>query len=88
MLDTTIISFGNLKGFRYDFPIAGDTLPMHEHGEADNHISIVNKGLFKVHGDGWELTLVAGNVVDWPAHQRHEFIALEDNSCLVNIIKG
>lgn len=30
----------------------------------------------------------AGNVVDWPAHQAHEFIALEPGSRLVNIVKG
>ena len=61
---------------------------MHTHGENDTHISVVSKGSFKAHGDGWEITLVAGNVVDWPAHQEHEFIALEPNSRLVNIIKG
>ena len=88
MLQAAPISFGKLAGVRYDFPAIGDVLPMHEHSDADNHISIINKGSFKAHGDGWEITLVAGNVVDWPAHQKHEFIALEDNSCLVNIIKG
>jgi len=88
MMELSAISFGKLNGTRYDFPLAGDTLPMHTHGETDTHISIVSKGSFRAHGDGWELTLVAGNVVDWPAHQAHEFIALEPNSRLVNIIKS
>lgn len=88
MMEVSLISFGKLSGAKYDFPLVGDTLPMHTHGDLDNHISIVSKGSFKAHGDGWELTLVAGNVVDWPAHQAHEFIALEPGSRLVNIVKG
>ena len=88
MMQVLPITFGKLNGTRYDFPLAGDVLPMHMHGENDTHISIVSKGSFKAHGDGWELMLVAGNVVDWPAHQAHEFIALEPNSRLVNIVKA
>ena len=88
MLEMSSISFGKLSGTRYDFPLEGDVLPMHTHGEMDAHISIVSRGSFRAHGDGWELTLVAGNVVDWPAHQAHEFVALEPGSRLVNIVKG
>ena len=88
MLQFSPISFGKLSGTRYDFPLAGDVLPMHTHSEFDTHISIVSKGSFKVHGDEWELILVAGNVVDWPAHQAHEFTALEPESRLINIVKG
>ena len=88
MMVITPINFGNLSGRVYDYPEAGDVLPMHTHDETNNHISIVAKGSFKAHGDGWEMTLVAGNVVDWPANQAHEFIALEPNSRLVNIQKG
>jgi quercetin dioxygenase-like cupin family protein len=88
MLQVSPIFFGKLNGSRYDFPIVGDVLPMHSHQEHDAHISIVNKGSFKVHGNNWELTIVAGNVIDWPAYQEHEFIALEPDSCLINIVKG
>jgi quercetin dioxygenase-like cupin family protein len=88
MMQVSPITFGKLNGTRYDFPLAGDVLPMHTHGENDTHISIVSKGSFKAHGDGWDLTLVAGNVVDWPPHQAHEFVALEPNSRLVNIVKA
>ena len=88
MMISKPIAFGNLTGMMYDYPEAGDVLPMHTHDETNNHISIVAKGSFKAHGDGWEMTLVAGNVVDWPANQAHEFIALEPHSRLVNIQKG
>jgi hypothetical protein len=88
MLDIKPFQFGFVKGSVHDFQETGDTLAMHRHEEADNHITIVAKGSFKAHGHGWEMTLVAGNVVDWPVHKDHEFIALEPNSRLVNIIKG
>jgi len=88
MLQPSPVTFGRLNGFLYDFPVTGDTLPMHTHDEATTHISIVSKGSFKAHGDGWDMTLVTGNVVDWPANQAHEFIALEPDSRLINIVKG
>ena len=88
MMEMTPISFGFLTGRLYDFPEINDVLPMHTHGEVGNHISIVSKGSFKAHGNGWEMVITAGNVVDWPANQAHEFIALEPNSRLINITKS
>ena len=41
MLRTKLITFGKLSGAVYDFPVAGDDLPMHSHGEADVHITVV-----------------------------------------------
>ena len=72
----------------YDFPEVGDILPMHTHDEASAHITIVARGSFRAFGNEWHRTLNSGDIVDWPAHQEHEFIALEPNSRLVNIIKG
>lgn len=88
MMQTIPIQYGIISGTVYDFPVVGDVLPMHTHTEADVHISIVAKGSFRAHGDGWERTLVCGNVVDWPAHYPHEFVALEPGSRLVNIRKA
>ena len=88
MMQTMPISYGILNGAVYDFPEIGDVLPMHTHTEADVHISIVAKGSFRAHGVDWEKVLVCGNVIDWPANYAHEFVALEPNSRLVNIIKG
>lgn len=79
---------GNLRGTIYDFEQKGDVLPMHWHQPENVHISIVAKGSFIAKGNTWEKTLVSGNVVDWKAYQQHEFIALEPNSRLVNIVKG
>ncbi len=88
MMEVIPFQFGSAKGSINDFPEIGDRLPMHVHDETNNHISIVAKGSFRAHGDDWELTLVSGKVIDWPAGQAHEFIALEAGSRLVNISKG
>ena len=88
MLQTKPITFGKLNGAVFDFLVAGDVLPMHTHGEGDVHITVVARGSFKAHGNGWERVLKAGDVADWKPHDPHEFVALEDNSRIVNIVKG
>jgi quercetin dioxygenase-like cupin family protein len=88
MMKQTPRQFGVLQGMIFDFDHAGDMLPMHNHTEADVHITIVSKGSFKAHGDGWEMILKAGQIVDWDAGQAHELIALEPDSRFVNIVKG
>jgi quercetin dioxygenase-like cupin family protein len=88
MLQIKTIALGKLSGSIYDFPDVGDALPMHSHGEADVHITVVARGSFRVHGTGWERVLSAGDVADWQPNDPHEFVALEDNSRIVNIIKG
>lgn len=80
--------FGKLQGTVFDFDEAGDMLPMHNHTESDVHITIINRGSFKAHGDGWEMILKEGQIVDWDAGQAHELIALEPGSRFVNIVKG
>ena len=88
MLQPKPISFGKLNGTVYDFPETNDFLPMHTHTELDVHITVVARGSFKAHGNGWEKIMNCGDVIDWPANYAHEFIALEPNSRIVNIIKG
>ena len=88
MMKQTPHQFGKLVGIVFDFDDAGDMLGMHNHTEADVHITIVSKGSFRAHGDGWEMILKAGQIVDWDAGQAHELIALEPDSRFVNIVKG
>lgn len=78
---------GRLSGVVYTFEKAGDVLPMHTHTEGDAHITIVARGKIKAHGNEWETEYSAGAVIDFPSNQSHEFIALEDNSRIVNITK-
>ena len=88
MLQAKPLTTGKLTGTIYDFPEVGDVLPMHSHTEADVHISVVAKGSFRAHGNGWERVVSAGDVLDWRPNDPHEFVALEPNSRLVNIVKG
>jgi len=79
--------FGKLKGVIYDFPEAGDILPKHIHDETTAHITIVAKGKIRVTAGNWTEDVECGKVIDLPANQEHEFIAIEPNSRIVNIVK-
>jgi quercetin dioxygenase-like cupin family protein len=86
LLSNSIIA-GRLSGIVYTFEKAGDVLPMHTHTERDAHITIVARGKIRAHGNEWEAEYSAGAVIDFPSNQSHEFVALEDNSRIVNIQK-
>lgn len=88
MLQGKSFTLGKLVGIIYDFPETGDVLAMHQHTEADVHISIVARGSFLAHGAGWQREVKAGDVLDWQPNDPHEFIANESGSRLVNIVKG
>ena len=83
----TPLSAGKLSGAVYTFEKVGDTLPMHTHIGGNAHITIVARGKIKAHGNEWSAEYSAGAVIDFPTDQSHEFIALEDDSRIVNIIK-
>ena len=84
---STPLNAGKLFGVIYTFEKVGDTLPMHTHTGGNAHITIVARGKIKAHGNEWEAEYSAGAVIDFPSDQSHEFIALEDDSRIVNIIK-
>lgn len=88
MLKEKSFSFGTVNGRLYDFHLQDDILPMHNHGAKDVHITIVARGSFKVRGFDWERVVTAGDVLDFQPGDTHEFVALENNSRIVNIIKG
>lgn len=88
MLEVKPFVLGKLVGSIYDFPAAGDVLPMHTHTEANVHISVIARGSFRAHGNGWERVVNAGDVLDWQPNEPHEFIALSAEARLVNIVKS
>lgn len=88
MLRQSQAKFGHLDATIYDFEVIGDKLPMHTHNDADNHITIVNRGTLVARGTDWEVILKVGQIADWIAGQAHEFEALQPDSRIVNIIKG
>jgi quercetin dioxygenase-like cupin family protein len=77
----------NLTGVIYDFEVAGDVLPMHNHDETNAHITVVARGSVKASGEGWERIFKSGAIIAFPANQPHEFVALEDQTRIVNITK-
>jgi len=81
------LSAANLSGTIYDFEVAGDVLPMHDHDETNAHITVVARGSVKASGEGWERIFKSGAIIDFPANQPHEFVALEDKTRIVNITK-
>lgn len=84
---STPLNTGKLSGTIYTFENVGDTLPMHTHIAGNAHITIVARGSVRAHGNEWSADYGTGSVIDFPANQSHEFVALEDNSRIVNIIK-
>ena len=80
---------GNLVGIVYDFPEAGDVLPMHSHGEADVHITIVCRGAVLARGPEIGETIYRdGAVVDWPIGIEHEIVGIDPGARIVNVVKG
>ena len=81
------LHYGRLMMNVYEFKTTNTILPMHNHVSGGGHISIVGRGCFEAKGDGWSKILKQGDIVDWDDRQNHEFISLEDNSRLINIVK-
>lgn len=88
LLVNVLENLGSLRGAMYDFEQAGDILPKHNHTENNAHITIVARGKLKAFSHDWELEAIAGQILDFPAGQPHEFMALEDNTRIFNIIKN
>jgi quercetin dioxygenase-like cupin family protein len=81
-------NLGSLRGAMYDFEKTGDILPKHNHAENNVHITIVARGKIKAYSHDWELEAVAGQILDFRPGEPHEFMALEDNTRIFNIIKN
>jgi quercetin dioxygenase-like cupin family protein len=88
LLVKPLFNMGDLKGNIYDFENVGDVLERHSHTVADVHITIVARGRIKAMGDGWEQECEAGKILNFEPNNEHEFVALEDNSRIINIIKN
>ena len=84
---TELPRMGMITGGVYDFEKAGDIVPKHNHDEHQAHITIVARGSIKAYSHDWEKIIPLGGCVDFPAGQPHEFMALEDNTRIFNLIK-
>lgn len=84
---TPLEGMGDLRGTIYDFAKVGDLVVKHNHTEDNVHITIVAKGVIKIYSHDWEVIAPAGKVVDFKPNQPHEFMAMEDDTRIVNIVK-
>lgn len=84
---TPLEGMGDLRGTIYDFEKTGDLVVKHNHTEENVHITIVAKGVIKIYSHDWEVIAPAGKVVDFKPNQPHEFMAMEDGTRIVNIVK-
>ena len=87
LLGKPLENLGDLRGVMYDFEKVGDILSKHVHTEEDVHITIVARGKIKVYSHDWSIEATPGQVLDFRAGEPHEFMALEDNTRIFNIIK-
>lgn len=88
LLTKPLRGLGSIAGVMYDFEKAGDILPKHVHTELDVHITIVARGKLKVYSHDWEIIATAGQLLDFNPAQPHEFMALEDNTRIFNLLKN
>jgi hypothetical protein len=88
MLKVTNQKIGSLNSIIYEFEVAGDILPMHTHGEDDVHITIINRGRFKIITDTYEKVVIPGQIMNWRVGESHEIVSLENDARLVNILKS
>lgn len=80
-------NLGDLQGAIYDFERSGDILPKHNHDETTAHITIVARGKIKAYSHDWSIEALTGQILDFKAGEPHEFMALEDNTRIINIVK-
>lgn len=88
LLSKPIENLGNVKGTIYDFEKVGDILSKHNHTEDSVHITIVARGKIKAYSHDWEIEAIAGQILDFRPNEPHEFMALEDNTRIFNILKN
>ena len=87
LLAKLLENLGDIRGSMYDFEKVGDILPKHIHTDDNVHITIVARGRIKVYSHDWEMEAEAGKVLDFRPDEPHEFMALEDNTRIINIVK-
>jgi hypothetical protein len=82
---------GKLWGHVFMFDKAGDIFPTHEHNEEDIHITVVAFGGIRVIAgkcEGLELRAIPGGMIlNWKPHEPHGFVALEDGTTIINLLK-
>lgn len=84
---STCYRSGDLFGAIYRFDRIGDAIRMHEHGARDRqHNVIVMRGSVRIRGEGWHVTVSAGDrPFEITDSRRHEIIATTDDAVILNM---
>jgi hypothetical protein len=71
-----------------DFEHKGDVFPVHDHGPGGGHVTIVVSGGIKILGSNTltQESVFPPSVIDW-GDGSHGFVALADNTRIVNVGK-
>src|SRR5262245_27744425 len=79
-------SEGSLLGAIYTYQ-KDDALPNHVHDENNNHVTFILHGAFRCTGNPAieGKILKRGDFIKWPVGQVHGFIALMDNSRMLQL---
>jgi len=88
MLSSKSADFGGLRVIIHDLAAVGDTLPLHVHGIANVHITVVARGRIKAFSHDWEKEASAGAVLNFREGEPHEIVALEDGTRIVNVLRN
>ena len=65
-----------------------ETIPRHKHNEKDSHITICVSGSVQLQINEEVLVLVPGDVYDIDPDCYHSFVSLEDETCIINLLRG
>jgi quercetin dioxygenase-like cupin family protein len=84
---SSVNEHGTITVTRYEMA-AGDTVPEHTHPEGQGHVTIVAKGRARIAGPAIDVTLEAGQLIDFtPEQQTHGIYSLEDGTVVFNVYR-
>lgn len=84
---STPISAGPISGGNIVYGAYTLTASAGSYALTGQSVIITYVGTGRTLGDGWEILAKSGDIINWEAGKRHEFVALEPNSRCVNIPK-
>lgn len=87
-MKTSVTEHGTLVVTRYEMA-AGDSVREHTHPTGYGHITICAKGRVRIAGPSIDVTLEAGQMIDYAEDQQtHGIQSIEDGTVVFNVFKG
>jgi quercetin dioxygenase-like cupin family protein len=87
-MKTLVTEHGPLFVTRYEMA-AGDSVREHTHQVGYGHVTICAKGRARISGPSIDVTLEAGQMIDYTDEQQtHGISSLEDGTVVFNVLKA